>query len=132
LDNEKSIRVLTVDDSAIIRYRLRILLSAHGFEIVAEAESGNAAVWRYQEENPDLVTMDITMPNMDGITAIKKILEINPNACIVVISAMGQKSIVLDAVKAGAMNFIIKPFEDNHLIDVLKKAYEEKSSCIEK
>jgi len=101
---------------------LRNILEKNGYEIAAEAEDGNQAVEKYEEVNPDLVTMDITMPNMDGITAIKKILEKDPEAKIIVVSAMGQKALVIEALNSGAKDFIVKPFQPDRILEAVQKA----------
>lgn len=113
-------KVLVVDDAAFMRVSIKKMLSSNGYEIVGEAENGEIAIQKYQELSPDIVTMDITMPEMDGLTGLKKILEINPNASIVMISAMGQESMVREAVLTGAKGFIVKPFKEDVIIDALK------------
>lgn len=114
-------QVLITDDTAFMRMTLRNILEKNGYEVVGEAEDGVVAVEKYTELRPDLVTMDITMPRMDGITAIKKIMEVNPQAKIVVCSAMGQKSLVIEALNAGARDFIVKPFQAERIIDAVQK-----------
>jgi two-component system chemotaxis response regulator CheY len=114
-------RVLITDDTAFMRMTLRNVLEKNGYAVVAEAEDGVQAVEKYLEAKPDLVTMDITMPNMDGITAIKKIMENDPNAKIVVVSAMGQKALVIEALSSGARDFIVKPFQPERVIEALQK-----------
>jgi two-component system chemotaxis response regulator CheY len=111
--------VMIVDDSQIIRYRLRDMLKRKEFDVIAEAEDGRQAVRMYKESRPDIVTMDLTMPHMDGIAAINAILEYDSQAKIIVISAMGQKFKVLQALKAGAQHFIVKPFDDDKIVQVL-------------
>jgi len=114
-------KVLIVDDTAFMRMTLRNVLEKNGYEIVGEAEDGVQAVEQYSLVNPDLVTMDITMPNMDGITAIKKIMEIDPVAKVVVVSAMGQKALVIEALNSGAKDFIVKPFQPDRIVEALQK-----------
>ena len=114
-------KVLVTDDTAFMRMTLKNVLEKNGYEVVAEAEDGGQAVELYDSHGPDLVTMDITMPNMDGITAIKKIMEKDPEACIVVVSAMGQKSLVIEALNAGAKDFIVKPFQPDRIVEALEK-----------
>lgn len=114
-------RVLITDDTAFMRMTLRNVLEKNGYEVVAEAEDGFQAVEKYQELKPDLVTMDITMPNMDGITAIKKIMAEDPRAKIVVVSAMGQKALVIEALNSGAKDFIVKPFQPDRIVEALQK-----------
>ncbi len=114
-------RVLITDDTAFMRMTLRNVLEKNGYEVVAEAEDGFQAVEKYQQLKPDLVTMDITMPNMDGITAIKKIMANDPQAKIVVVSAMGQKALVIEALNSGAKDFIVKPFQPDRIVEALQK-----------
>ncbi|NMB11049.1 MAG: response regulator [Firmicutes bacterium] len=114
-------RVLVTDDTAFMRMSLRNVLEKNGFEVVGEAADGEESVNLYAELRPDVVTMDITMPNMDGITAIKKILEIDPNAKVIVCSAMGQKPMVIEALNAGAKDFLVKPFQPERIIEALQK-----------
>jgi two-component system chemotaxis response regulator CheY len=104
-----------------MRMTLRNILEKNGYQVVGEAEDGQVAVEKYRELRPDLVTMDITMPRMDGITAIKKIMEIDSQAKIVVCSAMGQKALVIEALNAGARDFIVKPFQADRIINALQK-----------
>lgn len=115
-------RVMIVDDAAFMRMTLKNILSQAGYEVVGEAADGIEATARYKELNPDLVTMDITMPNMDGIAATKEIKKLNPNAKVVMCSAMGQQSMVLEAIQAGAADFIVKPFQPDRVIEAMKKA----------
>jgi len=110
--------LLIVDDAAFMRLNLKNILKDK-YEIVGEAENGIEAVEMYKEENPDFVTMDITMPEMDGLEAIKAIMDIDPEAQIVVCSAMGQQKMVIQAIDAGAKDFIVKPFKDERVINAL-------------
>ena len=103
-------RILIVDDAAFMRMMLKDILTKGGFEIAGEAADGNEAVAKYNELKPDLVTLDITMPNKDGIQALKEIKAADPNATCVMCSAMGQQSMVIDAIQSGAKDFIVKPF----------------------
>ncbi|MER2237444.1 MAG: response regulator, partial [Psychrobacillus sp.] len=96
--------------------------SKNGFEVVGEAADGVQAVEKYAELKPDLVTMDITMPEMDGIEALKKIKEKDPSATIIMCSAMGQQAMVIDAIQAGAKDFIVKPFQADRVIEAISKA----------
>ncbi len=114
-------RILITDDTAFMRMTLRNVLAKNGYEIVGEAEDGAQAIEKYLETKPDLVTMDITMPNMDGITAIKKIMEKDPEAKIVVVSAKGQKALVIEALNSGAKDFIVKPFQPDRIVEALQK-----------
>jgi len=114
-------RVLITDDAAFMRMQLKHNLEELGHDIVGEAENGVEAIEKYKDLTPDLVTMDITMPEMDGVAAVKGIMEINPEANIVMCSAMGQQSMVLDAIKAGAKDFIVKPFTRERIKEAVGK-----------
>ncbi|PKM89929.1 MAG: two-component system response regulator [Firmicutes bacterium HGW-Firmicutes-12] len=114
--------VLIVDDAAFMRMMLKDILGKNGYEIVGEAENGQLAVEKFKELHPQLVTMDITMPEMDGISAVKKIKEIDPNARVVMCSAMGQQAMVIDAIQAGARDFIVKPFQPERVLEAIQKA----------
>ncbi|NLY75992.1 MAG: response regulator [Firmicutes bacterium] len=116
-------RILLVDDANIIKLMLRKILVEGGYEIAGEASTGEEAVKKYQELRPDLVTMDITMNGMGGINALKAIRKIDPNAKVIMCSAMGQKYLVMEAVKAGAINFIMKPFEADKVLEAVDKAF---------
>lgn len=115
-------RVLVVDDAAFMRMMIKDILSKNGFEVVGEAENGQIAIDKYQELSPDLVTMDITMPELDGIAAVKAIKKVNPAAIIIMCSAMGQQSMVIEAIQAGAKDFIVKPFQADRVVEAVKKA----------
>jgi len=115
-------KVLVVDDAAFMRMMLKDILLKGGFEIAGEATNGTEAVRLYQELKPDLVTMDITMPEVDGIAAVKEIKKIDPNAKVVMVSAMGQQAMVIEAIQAGASDFIVKPFQPDRVLEALKKA----------
>lgn len=115
-------RILIVDDAAFMRMMIKDILVKNGFEVVGEAENGAVAVEKYKELTPDLVTMDITMPEKDGITALKEIKEINPNATVIMCSAMGQQAMVIDAIQAGAKDFIVKPFQADRVVEAITKA----------
>ena len=117
-----AIKVLVVDDAAFMRMMLRDILSKNGYEVVGEAENGMKAVEKYQELHPDLTTMDITMPEMDGISAVKAIRKIDPNAKIIMCSAMGQQAMVIEAIQAGARDFIVKPFQADRVLEAVRKA----------
>jgi len=114
-------RVMIVDDAAFMRMALKTMLEKNGFQVVAEAENGAVAVQRYKSHRPDLVTMDITMPTMDGISALKGIKEIDPNAKVVMVSALGQEPYIKAAIMLGAKYFIVKPFKEENVIDILNK-----------
>ena len=115
-------RVLVVDDAAFMRMMVNDILSKNGYEIVGEAENGMKALEKYQELKPDLVTMDITMPEMDGITAVKEIKKVDPGAKVVMCSAMGQQAMVIEAIQAGARDFIVKPFQADRVLEAIRKA----------
>jgi two-component system, chemotaxis family, chemotaxis protein CheY len=115
-------RVLVVDDAAFMRMMIKDILSKNGFEIVGEAENGNIAVEKWKELRPELTMMDITMPEKDGITAVKDIKQIDPNAKIIMCSAMGQQAMVIEAIQAGARDFIVKPFQPDRVIEAVRKA----------
>ena len=115
-------RVLIVDDAAFMRMMIKDILSKNGYEIVGEAENGIKAVERWQELRPDLTTMDITMPEMDGITAVKEIKKIDAAAKIIMCSAMGQQAMVIEAIQSGARDFIVKPFQPDRVLEAVRKA----------
>jgi two-component system chemotaxis response regulator CheY len=114
-------RVLIVDDASFIRASLKMVLERNGYQVVGEAENGSVAVAKYNELKPELVTMDITMPEMDGITALRAIKSIDPNAKVIMISAMGMEDKVKDAILSGAAGFIVKPFNEDQVIRGLSK-----------
>ena len=114
--------VLVVDDSAIMRRFIRNSIDHNGFDVIGEADSGKVGVDKYIELKPDIVTMDVTMREMSGIEALQEIIKIDPDAKVMMISAMGQEIIVRDAIMLGAKGFIVKPFNDEQLISALKKA----------
>ena len=114
-------RVLIVDDAAFMRMMLKDILTKNGYEVCGEAENGKKAVEKYGELNPDLVTMDITMPEMDGIQALKKIKEKDGAASVIMCSAMGQQAMVVESIQAGARDFIVKPFQRDRVIEAIKK-----------
>lgn len=113
-------KVLIVDDAAFMRVSLKTLLENHGFQIVGEAENGNTAIQKYIECKPDIVTMDITMPECNGVEALKEIMKLDPNATVVMISAMGQERMVKEAVISGAKTFILKPYSEDRVIHTLR------------
>ena len=114
-------KVLVVDDAAFMRMMIKDILRKGGYEVVGEAEDGAKAIDKYRELHPDLVTMDITMPDMDGITAVKEIRKIDPNALIIMCSAMGQQAMVIDAIQAGAKDFVVKPFQPERVLEAVRK-----------
>lgn len=107
-------KVLIIDDAAFIRVSLKTMLEKNNFEVVGEAENGEVGVMKYKQLKPDVVTMDVTMPGMDGIEALKAIKEYDPNAKIVMVTAMGQEAMVKKAVIGGAKSFIVKPFNEKN------------------
>ena len=115
-------KVLIVDDAAFMRMMLRDILSKNGFDVVGEADNGKVAVQMYKELKPDVVTMDITMPEMDGIAAVKEIKAGDPAAKVVMVSAMGQQAMVIEAIRSGAADFIVKPFQPDRVLEALGKA----------
>lgn len=117
----KMARILVTDDAAFMRLQLKDMVTKAGHEVVGEAENGKVAAALYQELRPDLVTMDITMPEMDGVTAVKEIKKIDPNAKVIMCSAMGQQAMVVEAIQAGAKDFIVKPFSADRIKEALQK-----------
>lgn len=115
-------KVLVVDDAAFMRMMVKDILEKNGFEVVGEATNGLEAVESYKSLNPDITTMDITMPEMDGIQAVKEIKKIDPNAKIIMCSAMGQQAMVMEAIQEGAKDFIVKPFQGDRVIEAINKA----------
>ena len=113
-------KILVVDDAQFMRMRASKLLTQNGYEVI-EAANGVEAVQRYKEERPDAVMMDITMPDMDGLEALKELRKIDPGARIAMVTAMGQQSIVLEAIKAGARDFVVKPFDPNRVLAAVQK-----------
>ena len=114
-------RILIVDDAAFMRMMIREILSKSGYEIIGEAADGVQAVQKYKESKPDLVTMDITMPEMDGIQALREIRQFDSSATVIMCSAMGQQAMVIDAIQAGARDFIVKPFQADRVIEAIRK-----------
>ncbi|MDD4074834.1 MAG: response regulator [Clostridia bacterium] len=114
-------RVLIVDDAAFMRISIRNILTKNGYEIAGEAGNGAEAVQKYTELHPDIVTMDITMPEVNGIDALKQIRGMNKDAVIIMVSALGQEAMVRDAVLAGAKGFVVKPFKEETIIAALSK-----------
>jgi two-component system chemotaxis response regulator CheY len=127
--SSKSPSVLIVDDALFMRTVLRDILIKNGYDVIGEATNGYEAIEKYQELHPDITTMDITMPELDGIEALKKIIEINRNAKVIMCSAMGQQGIVVEAIKQGACDFVIKPFQPQKVLEALEKASNENGSA---
>ncbi|KJS19324.1 MAG: chemotaxis protein CheY [Clostridiaceae bacterium BRH_c20a] len=115
-------KVLVVDDAAFMRMMLKDILNKNGYQVIGEAENGFKAIEKYRELNPDIVTMDITMPELDGIAAVKQIRIFDPNARILMCSAMGQQGMVVDAIQAGAKDFIVKPFKADRVLEAVSRA----------
>ncbi|MEY8523952.1 response regulator [bacterium 1XD8-76] len=113
--------VLICDDAAFMRMMIKDILSKNGYNVAGEAENGAKAVEKYSEVKPDLVLMDITMPEMDGIQALKKIKEGDPGAKVIMCSAMGQQAMVIESIQAGAKDFIVKPFQADRVLEAVKK-----------
>ena len=114
-------RVLVCDDAAFMRMMLKDILTKNGYEVVGEAANGNEAKQKYDELQPDIVTMDITMPECDGIQALKSIIAKNPSAKVIMCSAMGQQAMVIESIQSGAKDFIVKPFQADRVIDSVSK-----------
>ena len=114
-------RVMVCDDAAFMRMMIKDILVKNGYEIAAEAENGLKAVEQYPEAKPDLVLMDITMPEIDGIEAVRRIKALDPNANVIMCSAMGQQAMVIEAIQAGAKDFIVKPFQTDRVLGAVRK-----------
>ncbi len=114
--------VLIADDAAFMRMMIKNILTEGGYEVVGEAENGAVAVAKHRELRPDLTTMDITMPEMDGLSALKEIRGADPSARVVMCSAMGQQSMVIESIQAGARDFIVKPFQPDRVLEAVQKA----------
>lgn len=119
--------VLVVDDASFMRFALKTMLENNGYKVIAEAENGIRAVEKYKECRPDFVTMDITMPEMDGISALKEIMAFDPKAVVIMASALGQEVYIKEAILAGAKYFIVKPFKEENIITVLNKVLAPKA-----
>jgi two-component system, chemotaxis family, chemotaxis protein CheY len=113
-------KILIVDDAEFLRVRISKMLTGDGYE-VEEAENGLKAIEKFQSVHPDLVLMDITMPEMDGLTALKQIRGIDPKAKVIMLTALGQESVVLEAIKSGARDFVVKPFERDRVLGAITK-----------
>ena len=113
--------VLICDDAAFMRMMIKDILTKNGYNVVGEAENGAKGVEKYTELKPDLVLMDITMPEMDGIAALKAIKASDPGACVIMCSAMGQQAMVIESIQAGARDFIVKPFQKDRVIEAIRK-----------
>ena len=113
--------ILIVDDAAFMRMMIKDILTKNGYNVAGEAENGVKACEKYNELKPDLVLMDITMPELDGIGALKKIKGADPNAMVIMCSAMGQQAMVIEAIQSGAKDFIVKPFQADRVLEAVKK-----------
>jgi two-component system, chemotaxis family, chemotaxis protein CheY len=113
--------VLICDDAIFMRTMLSDILSQAGFDIVGEAETGAQAVEKYRQLRPDLVTMDIVMPDMGGIDAVREITKLDPTARVLMCSAMGQQALVVEAIQAGAKDFVVKPFQPSRVIEAVQR-----------
>ena len=114
-------KVLVVDDAAFMRIMLSKILTDNGYVVAGEAGNGAEAVEKYEELKPDIVTMDITMPGVSGVEAVQRIMKKDPEAKIIMVSAMGQQSMVVEAIRAGAKDFIVKPFNAERIVDAFRK-----------
>ena len=113
--------ILICDDAAFMRMMIKDILTKNGYNVVGEAENGAKGVEKYNELKPDLVLMDITMPEMDGIAALKAIKGNDPSASVIMCSAMGQQAMVIESIQSGAKDFIVKPFQADRVIEAVKK-----------
>ena len=113
--------ILICDDAAFMRMMIKDILSKNGYNVAGEAENGLKAIEKYKEVGPDLVLMDITMPEMDGIQALKEIKKQDANARVIMCSAMGQQAMVIESIQAGAKDFIVKPFQAERVLEAVKK-----------
>ena len=113
-------KILVVDDAEFLRLRISKMLVGDGYEVI-EAENGQRAIEQYQANRPDLVLMDVTMPEMDGLTALKHIKAYDSKAKVIMLTALGQESVVLEAIKSGARDFVVKPFERDRVLNAIQK-----------
>lgn len=113
--------ILICDDAAFMRMMIKDILTKNGYNVIGEAENGAKAIEKYNETKPDLVLMDITMPEMDGIQALKKIIAGDPKALVIMCSAMGQQAMVIESIQSGAKDFIVKPFQADRVLEAVKK-----------
>ena len=116
--------VLVCDDAIFMRTMISDILTQAGYEVIGEAETGTQAVARFKELNPDLVTMDIVMPDMGGIDAVREIVKIAPQARVLMCSAMGQQALVVEAIQAGAKDFVVKPFQPARVLEAVERVLE--------
>ena len=113
--------IMIVDDAAFMRMMIKDILTKNGYNVVGEAENGAVAIDKHNECKPDLVLMDITMPEMDGLQALKKIKANDPSATVIMCSAMGQQAMVIESIQSGAKDFIVKPFQADRVLEAVKK-----------
>jgi two-component system chemotaxis response regulator CheY len=121
-------RILVADDASFMRQMIREIIESEGHEVIAEASDGVEAVEAYKQHQPDLVMMDIVMPRRSGIDAVKGLMQMDPNACVVMCSALGQESLVTEALQAGAKDFIVKPFKPELVASTIRKVLEKEGS----
>lgn len=117
--------VLIVDDIPFVRKTLKQILSSHGFKVVGEAANGEEAIHLYRDTKPDIVTMDLVMPTLNGVEATKRIIQMDPNAVIVILSSMMQENLITEAILAGAKDYIVKPFQTEEVLKVMHAATED-------
>ena len=125
---QKTPTVLIVDDVAFVRSTLAKILSENGYDVIGEASSGTEAIEQFAKLSPDLVTMDVVMPKMSGIEATKKIVKAHPSARIVMISAMGQETLVMEAIHAGARDYLLKPFSTEEILKTLSHVLQDRAA----
>jgi two-component system chemotaxis response regulator CheY len=118
-------RILVADDASFMRQMIREIVEGEGHQVVAEASDGIEAIEQFKKHHPDVVTMDIVMPRRSGIDAVKGIIEVDPTACVVMCSALGQETLVQEALQAGARDFIVKPFKPDAVTATLRKVLEK-------
>ncbi|MCH6562698.1 MAG: response regulator [Deltaproteobacteria bacterium] len=118
-------RVLITDDAAFMREMLREIISEGGYEVVAEAADGEEALARFHEHHPDVVTLDIVMPGKSGLEVLRELTALEPSACVVMCSALGQEALVMEALEAGAKEYIIKPFKPDQVLGALNEALQK-------
>lgn len=116
--------ILVVDDAAFMRMMIRDILEREGY-VIQEAVNGRDAIEKYRESNPDLVTLDITMPEMDGVEALREIRRLDPAARVLMVSAMGQQKMIVDALESGATDFLVKPFQPTKVLETVKKCLQD-------
>ncbi len=121
-------RILIADDASFMRQMIREIIESEGHEVIAEASDGVEAVEAYKEHRPDLVMMDMVMPRRSGIDAVRGLVQMDPNACVVMCSALGQESLVTEALEAGAKDFIVKPFKPELVASTIRKVLEKEGS----